>query len=92
MPVRLVHNIIFDLVESGLISEIKTKSDKEFAYQPARDINLLTIKYVLEALDRNGTDTVPVAKTEEYRALSDALKNFSNAMESSPANKLLKDI
>ena len=92
MPVRLVHNIIFDLVESGLISEIKTKFDKEFAYQPARDINLLTIKYVLEALDRNGTDTVPVAKTEEYRALSDALKNFSNAMESSPANKLLKDI
>jgi membrane protein len=92
MPVRLVHNIIFDLVESGLVSEIKTKADKEFAYQPARDINLLTIKYVLEALERNGTDTVPVAKTEEYRALSAALKNFSEAMESSPANKLLKDI
>lgn len=92
MPVRLVHNIIFDLVESGLVSEIKTKADKEFAYQPARDINLLTIKYVLEALERKGTDTVPVAKTEEYRALSAALKNFSEAMESSPANKLLKDI
>jgi len=92
MPVRLVHNIIFDLVASGLVSEIKTKADKEFAYQPARDIHLLTIKYVLEALERNGTDTVPVAKTEEYRALSAALKNFSDAMESSPANKLLKDI
>lgn len=92
MPVRLVHNIIFDLVESGLISEIKTKADKEFAYQPARDINMLTIKYVLEALERIGTDTVPVAKTEEYRALSAALKNFSDAMESSPANKLLKNI
>jgi len=92
MPVRLVHNIIFDLVEGGLVSEIKTKADKEFAYQPARDINLLTIKYVLEALEHTGTDTVPVAKTEEYRALSEALKNFSEAMESSPANKLLKDI
>jgi membrane protein len=92
MPVRLVHNIIFDLVESGLVSEIKTKADKEFAYQPARDINLLTINYVLEALERNGTDTVPVAKTEDHRALSDALKNFRDAMEKSPANKLLKDI
>jgi membrane protein len=90
--VRLVHNIIFDLVESGLVSEIKTKADKEFAYQPARDINLLTIKYVLEALEQTGSDTVPVAKTEEYRTLSEALKNFSEAMESSPANKLLKDI
>jgi len=92
MPVRLVHNIIFNLVESGLVSEIKTKADKEFAYQPARDIHLLTIQYVLEALDRNGTDTVPVAKTEEFQALSAALKNFSDAMESSAANKLLKDI
>jgi membrane protein len=92
MPVRLVHDIIFDLVESGLVSETKTKSDKEFAYQPARDISTLTIKTILEALDQNGTDDIPVAKTEDYRALSEALKNFSDAMENSPANKLLKDI
>jgi len=92
MPVRLVHNIIFDLVESGLVSETKTKSDKEFAYQPARDISTLTIKTILEALDQNGTDDIPVAKTEDYRALSEALQNFSDAMENSPANKLLKDI
>jgi len=92
MPIRLVHNILFDLVESGLVSEIKTQADKEFAYQPARDIHQLTIKYILEALDQSGTDTIPVAKTDDYRSLSDALKNFSDAMESSPANKLLKDI
>jgi membrane protein len=92
IPVRLVHNIIFDLVQAGLVSEIRTQADKEYAYQPARDIHHLTIKYILEALDQNGTDTIPVAKTEEYRALSDALKNFSDAMEKSPANKLLKDI
>jgi len=92
MPIRLVHNILFDLVESGLVSEIKTQADKEFAYQPARDINNLTIQYVLEALDKKGTDNIPIARTEDYRALSDALKKFSEAMEGSPANKLLKDI
>ena len=92
MPIRLVHNIIFDLVESGLVSEIKTKADKEFAYQPARDINKLNIQYVLEALDQKGTDDIPVVKTEDYQALSDALKHFRDAMEKSSANKLLKDI
>ena len=92
MPVRLVHQIIFDLIESGLVSETRTKADKEFAYQPARDINKMTIQYVLEALDQSGTDYIPVAKTEDYQALSDALQDFSEAMESSPANKLLKDI
>jgi hypothetical protein len=80
------------LVESGLVSEIKTKADKKFAYQPARDINRMTIQSVLEALDKMGTDDIPVAKTEDYQALSDALQDFSEAMESSPANKLLKDI
>jgi len=92
MPIRLVHNILFDLVESGLVSETTTKNDKELAYQPACDINKLTIQYVLEALEQSGTDTLPVLKTESHAALSEALKNFGDAMESSPANKLLKDI
>jgi len=92
MPIRLVHNLLFDLVESGLVSEIKTQADKKFAYQPARDINKMTIQSVLEALDQSGTDDIPVAKTKDYQALSDALQNFGEAMEKLPANKLLKNI
>jgi membrane protein len=87
-----VHNILFDLVASGLVSETQTNQDKEIAYQPARDINRLSIQYVLEALEKSGTDSIPVAQTEDYRALSDALKHFRDAMQKSPANKLLKDI
>jgi membrane protein len=92
MPIRLVHGILADLVESGLVSEIKTKIDKELAYQPARDINQLTIQSVLEALDHKGIEDLPIVKTEDYQALSDALQGFSHAMQSSPANKLLKEI
>ena len=92
MPIRLVHNILFNLVESGLVSETTTKDDKELAYQPARDINQMTIQSVIGALEQSGTDTLPVAKTESHEALSKALKNFSDAMQDSPANKLLKDI
>ena len=92
MPIRLVHSILSDLVGSGLVSEIKTQSDKEFAYQPARDINQLTIQSVLESLDHKGIEDISVAKTADYQALSEALQGFSEAMASSPANKLLKDI
>jgi membrane protein len=92
MPIRLVHNILFDLVASGLVSETQTNQDKEIAYQPACDINRLSIQYVLEALEQSGIDTIPVAKTEDHQALSDALQHFSDAMQKSPANKLLKDI
>ena len=92
MPIRLVHGILADLVESGLVSEIKTKIDKELAYQPALDINQLSIQSVMEALDRQGIEDLPIVKNEEYQALSDALQDFSEAMAESPANKLLKDI
>ncbi len=92
MPIRLVHLILSELVESGLVSEIKTKADKEFAYQPARDINQLTIQSVLQALDHQGIEDIPVAQTEEYQALSQALQDFSQSMAESPANKLLKEI
>jgi hypothetical protein len=75
-----------------VVSEICTTADKEFAYQPARDINQLSIQSVLEALDHKGTENIPVANTSEFQALSDALKEFSEAMAESPANKLLKNI
>ena len=92
IPIRLVHSILFELVASDLVSEIRTDIDKEFAYQPACDINKMTIQFVLDALDHKGTEDIPVAKTEGHQALFDALKDFNAAMEKSPANKLLKDL
>ena len=92
IPIRLVHSILFDLVESRLVAETRTKEDKKFGYQPARDINTLTIKAVIDAIEQNGTESVPVEKTDEFKILSAAIENFREAMETSAANKLLKDI
>jgi membrane protein len=92
IPIRLVHNILFGLVESGLLSETRTAEDKEFGYQPARDINALSVHSILETLEQHGTNNIPVARTEELTVLSDTMQKFSKALESSPANKLLKDI
>jgi membrane protein len=92
MPIRLLHQILYDLVESGLFIETRTKDDNTFGYQPACDINKLTIKSILEAIEHHGTDDIPVAQTEELTVLSDSLKQFSQEMGNSPANKLLKEI
>jgi membrane protein len=92
MPIRLVHSILYDLVKSRVISEARTQEDQKFAYQPARDINSLTIQFVVDAIDQTGSNRIPVARTEEFEALSDALEKFSQALEASPANRLLKDI
>jgi membrane protein len=92
MPIRLVHNILNDLVESRVVAETRTREDQKFGYQPARDINTLTIKFVIDAIEQNGTNSIPVAKNEEFGALSAAIEKFREDMEASPANRLLKDI
>jgi membrane protein len=92
MPIRLVHNVLYDLVQSRVVSEIRTSQDRQFAYQPARDINTITIKYVIDAIDQNGTNNIPVAQTDEFVALSTAIDRFRDEMEASSANRLLKDI
>jgi membrane protein len=92
MPIRLVHTILYDLTQSGLVSETKTDEDKKSGFQPARDTNILTIRYVIDALERNGDDSIPVAETEEMAVLSKSMQQFSEAMEKSPGNRLLKDI
>jgi membrane protein len=92
VPIRLVNQILYELVESGLFSDTNTDEYKELAYQPARDINLFTIQYILEALEERGVDDIPVARTRELNSLSEALQKFRDASNKSPANRRLKEI
>ena len=92
IPVRLARQILYELLDSGIVSEAGHDEFEESAYQPARDINMLSIRYVISALEQTGTDTIPVVQSRELMALSEALQVFGDTIESSPANKLLKDI
>jgi membrane protein len=92
IPIRLVRQILFELVECGIVSEVKTNEYKESGYQPARDSEKLTIKYVIDALEHRGTDTIPMTQTQELKVLSESLQVFDNVIEKSPANKSLKYI
>ena len=92
IPVRLLRQILFELVEAGVVSEAKTQQEKEPAYQPGRDAEWLTVKHVIDALEEHGNDTLPVAKSANYEKISDSLNTFSQTINNSPANLLLKEI
>jgi membrane protein len=92
IPIRLVNQILFELVESGVASEVRVNQDKDVGYEPARDPNTMTIKYVIEALEKWGSESVPVAKTEALSRISASLEAFSELVERSEANKLLKEV
>ncbi len=87
-----MNEILHDLVQSGVFSETLTRGYKELAYQPARDINILTVQYVIDALEHRGMNSIPVAQTEELETLSKTLESFNETIEKSPKNRLLKEI
>jgi membrane protein len=91
-PIRLVRQILFELTESRVLSEVKLNESNIFAYQPARDINELTIKDVINSLDQRGINNIPVAKSEVMDKLSKSLDEFNKTVEKLPSNLLLKDI
>jgi membrane protein len=92
IPIRLVHQILEDLEECGLVTNIKPDDYEESIYQPASDIGAWTIKYVMDALERRGVNQLPVAQTQELNALSEKLRELGETIEMSPANILIKDI
>ena len=92
IPLPLVRRILCKLVEAGIVSHTETQEDRKLAYQPARDISLFTIRYVIEALENIGVDNVPVAQTNALKRLSEILQNLRETIEQSPENKLLRDI
>ena len=92
IPIRLVRLILYELVESGIVSEIKVDGDKSVAYQPGHSTDIMTIKYVIDTLEGHGSNNIPVAKSKELEKLSESLISFGDLVERSPANMLLKDI
>lgn len=92
IPLCLVHPILDELAAAGLVSEVMGHEDKGGCFQPARDPEVLTIKYVIDAMEERGSDSIPVAPSEGLEKLSAALKSFSDLLESSPANRRLKEI
>jgi membrane protein len=91
-PIRLVHRIVADLTESGILSEVETAVPDEPAYQPAVDTSLLSMGYIVSALERLGSDNIPLLQTRETAALSAALARFQETIDRSPDNLLLKDL
>jgi len=92
IPIRLVNEILFELVASGLVSEVKADEGRGIAYEPAKDPDMMTIKNVVDTLEQYGSDDIPVAQTEELKQLSESLKTFSDLVEKAEANRKLKEI
>ena len=92
IPIRLTNQIVNDLVQCHILSETVGADGIEPLYQPARDINSMSIFFIIKAFDELGNDDIPLIHSEEIDRISRCIEEFTAIINNSDANMLLKDI
>jgi len=92
IPVRLVRDLLEDLNKSGLVSVIHENEHKEWLYQPAMDINKLSVSFVLKRLDNRGSEHMVFSKSREYDKVNSMLEKCNTLVAESESNILVKDL
>jgi membrane protein len=92
IPVRLARDILQDLGNANLVSVIHENEEKERFYQPAIDINKLTVSFVFSRLDKKGNEKIMVIRNKDYEKITSMLDKFDKLIAKSDANILIKDL
>ncbi len=92
IPIRLIRQVLSDLTEARVLSEVKTEAEKSMAYQPARAIESLTVGEVIYLLDESGVDKIPYGESPEWEKLTQRLALFNEKIRDSSVNVAIKDL
>lgn len=92
IPVRIVREIIYELLNARLISETMTPVIREVAYQPAIDPAKITVSYVIDAIDSQGQQVPYEKETQELLIINKVVESFYQDIRNSSHNSLLKEI
>ena len=92
LPVRTVHECLDQLHEASMVTEVWNDEQEKYVYQPATDINKMTLSFVLEKLESSGSLHKTVINNSDYRKIDTALTRFESLIASSETNILLRDL
>ncbi len=92
LPVRTVHDCLDQLRDSELVTELWDETEDRYVYQPATDINRMTLSFVLDKMESSGSIHKIVVNNADYKKIDVALNKFEAMIASSETNILLRDI
>jgi membrane protein len=92
IPIRLVRSTLFELTQARILSEVYSENRADVAYQPGCDIDHITVASVIERLDDQGIDTVPMAESIALTKLRETVGRFRDMNNQSPANIKLQEL
>lgn len=93
VPGRLTNDILDQLVELNIISVTPSAKDERVpAFQPAMDINLITVNRVISELDVQGSEDFLIDIDDDYKEHWKALMHTRIGFHDGKSDLLLKDL
>ncbi len=92
IPVRLVNELVYELVQAGILAELAADNPKDRSYQPAIDISKITVEYIYKQMEMVGGDHLIVTESDELNKITRLHEHILHSIRESPSNILLKDI
>lgn len=92
IPIRLTNEILFFLSEVGLIIDVPSEDGWITAYSPAIDINKITVSYLLDKVDRYGSEDFLIDIEKGFKNDWEVMLEVSNYSKTQAGQILLKDL
>jgi membrane protein len=92
LPVRLVQNVIQNLLKSNFIMETYTNELKTIGYSPAKDLSELKISDFIIQFEEQGSEEVPIKNCEEWNWVNNTVDEFLENNHQSTMDKKMSDI
>lgn len=92
IPIRLVNDLVYDLVNAGVLAELASDNPKDRSYQPSVDISIISVDFIYRQLEQAGGDTMHVTESDELKRITNIHEHILHSIRESPSNILLKDL
>lgn len=93
IPIRITTEILYLLTELHIIIEVNYENDERVAYyQPALDVNQITVSYLLTKMDEYGSENFKIDTSRLFNKEWHTLLKTREDMIKANSNILLKDL
>lgn len=92
MPISLVSVIVDDLCKVGILNETFGSTYGDIAYQPAIDVNVISVAFLLERVNHYGSENFKIEEREEFAHIWEYLNRSHELERKENSEILIKDM
>ncbi|MFO7670660.1 MAG: YihY/virulence factor BrkB family protein [Bacteroidales bacterium] len=92
IPLRLLNELVYELVNAGILVELAADNPKDRSYVPAMDIHRITVEYIYSQMEKVGGDQLYVTESLELEKITKIHGHILSSIRDSPSNILLMDL